>query len=168
MTFKPVGIALTDTFMLILAYFICTLWAKYLPKGGWLNPGPFNVKEHTCIYIMVSSANTSAYGTWILSAQELFYKDAPGAAGSIFLLFATQLVGYGIAGQLRPYLVYPANMIWPTALPVVSLLKTFNTDKAEAKWRTRFFNTCSPCSVVSPLSVLPRTIVLGFNVFSVV
>ncbi|GAA5807762.1 hypothetical protein MFLAVUS_001139 [Mucor flavus] len=139
MIFKPVGISLTDTFMLILAYIICTAWARYLPKGGWLNPGPFNVKEHTCIYIMISSANTSAYGTWILSAQELFYQDTPGAAGSIFLLFATQLVGYGIAGQLRPYLVYPSNMIWPTSLPVISLLKTFNTDAAEAKWRTKFF-----------------------------
>lgn len=139
MTFKPVGIALTDTFMLIVAYLVCTVWAKVLPKGGWLNPGPFNIKEHTCIYIMVSSANTSAYGTWILSAQELFYKDSPGAAGSIFLLLATQLVGYGIAGQLRPYLVYPSNMIWPTSLPIVSILKTFNTDKAEAKWRTKFF-----------------------------
>ncbi|GAA5808032.1 hypothetical protein MFLAVUS_001414 [Mucor flavus] len=139
MVFKPVGIALTDTFMLILAYTICTVWAKFLPKGGWLNPGPFNVKEHTCIYIMISSANTSAYGTYILSAQELFYQDTPGAAGSIFLLFGTQLVGYGIAGQLRPYLVYPSNMIWPTSLPIVSLLKTFNTDIAEAKWRTKFF-----------------------------
>jgi hypothetical protein len=139
MIFKPVGIPLTDTFMLILAYVFCTTWARVLPKGGWLNPGPFNVKEHTCIYIMVSSANTSAYGTWILSAQELFYTDTPGAAGSIFLLFATQLVGYGIAGQLRPYLVYPSNMIWPTSLPTVSLLKTFNTERDEAKWRTRFF-----------------------------
>lgn len=139
MIFKPVGVPLTDTFMLIVAYLFCTAWAKWLPKGGWLNPGPFNMKEHTCIYIVISSANTSAYGTWILSAQELFYEDAPGPAGSIFLLFATQLVGYGIAGQLRPYLVYPSNMIWPNTLPVVSLLKTFNTDKAEAKWRTKFF-----------------------------
>ncbi|KAL9556180.1 hypothetical protein MBANPS3_002011 [Mucor bainieri] len=139
MVFKPVGIPLTDTFMMILAYVFCTFWARVVPKGGWLNPGPFNIKEHTCIYVMISAANTSAYGTWILSAQELFYQDTPGAAGSIFLLIATQLVGYGIAGQLRPYLVYPANMTWPTSLPVVSLIKTLNTDKQEAKWRTRFF-----------------------------
>ena len=139
MVFKPVGIALTDTFMIILAYLFCTFWARVLPKGGWLNPAPFNVKEHTCIYIMVSSANTSAYGTWILSAQQLFYDHAPGAAGSIFLLLATQLVGYGIAGQLRPYLVYPSNMIWPSSLPVVSILTTFNADAAEARWRTKYF-----------------------------
>ncbi|KAI7895930.1 OPT family small oligopeptide transporter [Mucor mucedo] len=139
MLFKPVGAGLSDTFLLILGYVICTLWARYLPKGGWLNPGPFTIKEHTCIYIVVASANVSAYGTYILTAQELFYTDSPSVAGGIFLLFATQIVGYGIAGQLRPYLVYPANMTWPLSLPVVSLLKTFNTDAAEAKWRTRFF-----------------------------
>jgi len=139
MVFKPVGIPLTDTFMMLVAYVFCTFWARVVPKGGWLNPGPFNIKEHTCIYVLISAANTSAYGTWILSAQELFYQDTPGAAGAIFLLIATQLVGYGIAGQLRPYLVYPANMTWPTSLPVVSLIKTLNTDRQEAKWRTRFF-----------------------------
>ncbi|OBZ90719.1 Oligopeptide transporter 4 [Choanephora cucurbitarum] len=140
MVFKPVGIALTDTFMLILAYVFCNAWAHYLPRGGWLNPGPFNMKEHACIFVMVSSANTSAYGTYILSAQELFYPNqVPSAAGGIFLLFATQMVGYGIAGQLRPYLVYPKTMTWPTSLPVVSLLKTLNTDRGEAKRRTRYF-----------------------------
>jgi hypothetical protein len=139
MVFKPVGIPLTDTFMLILAYLLCTTWARVLPTGGWLNPGPFNIKEHTCIYVMVSAANTSAYGTWILSAQELFYTETPGAAGAIFLLLGTQLVGYGIAGQLRPFPVYPSNIRWPTSLPTVSLLKTFNTERDEAKWRTRFF-----------------------------
>jgi OPT family oligopeptide transporter len=139
MVFKPVGIALTNTFMLILAYLFCTAWAKWLPQGGWLNHGPLNVKEHTCIYIMISSANVSAYATSILSAQQLFYEDSPGPAGGIFLLLATQLVGYGIAGQLRPYLVYPSNMIWPVSLPTISLLKTFNTNADEAKWRTRFF-----------------------------
>ncbi|KAI7888024.1 OPT family small oligopeptide transporter [Mucor mucedo] len=139
MFFKPGGIGLSSTFMLIVGYVLCTLWAKYLPQGGWLNPGPFTIKEHTCIYILVASANTSAYGTYILSAQALFYENSPSVAGGIFLLLATQIVGYGIAGQLRPYLVYPANMTWPLSLPTVSLIKTLNTDADEAKWRTRFF-----------------------------
>ncbi|KAI9469044.1 MAG: OPT family small oligopeptide transporter [Benjaminiella poitrasii] len=146
MVFKPVGIPLTNTFMLMIAYVFCTAWAKYLPSGGWLNPGPFNIKEHTCIYVIVSAANTSAYATHILSSQNLYYHNAPGPAGSILLLLATQMVGYGIAGQLRHFLVYPANMIWPTSLPTVSLLRTLNnnmdedgTDMISSRWRTRFF-----------------------------
>ncbi|KAI9263390.1 OPT family small oligopeptide transporter [Phascolomyces articulosus] len=139
MLFKPVGLPLSNTFMLMVAYVVCNAWARYLPKVDWLNPGPFNVKEHTCIYVMVSAANTSAYATFILSAQQLYYTDPPGPAGSIFLLFATQIVGYGIAGQLRKFLVYPPDMIWPTSLPTVSLLRTLNSSKSEARWRTRFF-----------------------------
>ncbi|KAI8048032.1 OPT family small oligopeptide transporter [Gilbertella persicaria] len=139
MSFKPVGIPLTNTFMLIIAYLVCTTWARVLPQGGWLNPGPFNVKEHTCIYVAVSAANASAYATYILSAQQLYYTDTPGAAGQIFLLLGSQMVGYGIAGNLRKFLVYAPNMTWPTTLPVVSLLKTFNADKQESKWRTKFF-----------------------------
>lgn len=139
MTFKPVGLPLSDTFMLMIAYVVGNAWAKYLPQGTWYNPGPFNVKEHTAVYTIVSSANTSAYATSILAAQELYYSDPPNAAGGIFLLLATQIVGYGIAGQLRPFLVYPSKIIWPACLPTVSLLRTLNSTKAEANWRTRFF-----------------------------
>ncbi|KAI8635988.1 OPT family small oligopeptide transporter [Parasitella parasitica] len=148
MVFKPVGLPLTDTFMLMIAFVFCTAWAKYLPFGGWLNPGPFNVKEHACIYVIVSAANTSAYATHILAAQNLYYRDNPGPAGSIFLLLATQMVGYGISGQLRSFLVYPTNMIWPTSLPTVSLLRTLNSDKQESRWRTRFFFIVFGCVFV--------------------
>ncbi|KAG0172885.1 hypothetical protein DFQ28_009891 [Apophysomyces sp. BC1034] len=140
MQFKPVGVPLSNTFMMILSYLICNLWYRSLPKGGWLNPGPFNTKEHVCIYVLVSSANVSAYGTYILGAQQLYYPNSsPTPAGGIFLLFATQIVGYGIAGQLRPFLVYPSHVIWPQALPTVSLLKTLNTNNEDSKWRTKFF-----------------------------
>lgn len=112
MMFKPVGIPLTTTFMLMIAYIVCKAMERYLPTGGWLNPAPFNAKEHTCIYVMVSSANSAAYGTMVLGVQQLYYENPPGAFGSIMMLLATQLVGYGIAGQLRKTLVYPAKMIW--------------------------------------------------------
>ncbi|KAG1146924.1 hypothetical protein G6F37_000865 [Rhizopus arrhizus] len=139
MQFKPVANSLSNIFLLIIAYLVCTTWSKWLPQHGWLNPGPFNYKEHTCIYIMVSSANTSAYGTLVLATQELYFQSTPGAAGSIFFLLATQLIGYGIAGQLRPFLVYPSNLIWPATLPLVSVLSTFNINNDESRKRTRFF-----------------------------
>ncbi|CAO3663761.1 unnamed protein product [Rhizopus stolonifer] len=139
MAFKPVGVSLSSVFMLVVAYVFCTAWYKLLPKGGWINPAPFNYKEHACVYVMVSAANTSVYGTYILSAQRIYFDHPPGTAGSIFMLLATQFIGYGIAGQLRPFLVYPANMIWPQSLPYISVLKTFNTAQTEAKTRTKFF-----------------------------
>ncbi|KAI9031848.1 OPT family small oligopeptide transporter [Phycomyces nitens] len=108
-------------------------------EGTIFNPGPFNAKEHTFMYVIISSANASAYGTYILGAQQLYYNAYPSAAGGIFLLFATQLIGYGIAGQLRPFLVYPSIMIWPNSLPTISFIKTFNAPGSDNKALIKFF-----------------------------
>ncbi|KAI9019181.1 OPT family small oligopeptide transporter [Phycomyces nitens] len=108
-------------------------------EGTLLNPCPFNAKEHTMMFIIASSANASAYGTNILGAQQLYYNAYPPAAGGLFMIFAIQLVGFGIAGQLRPFLVYPSTMIWPTSLPTISFIKTFNTPGGDHKILTKFF-----------------------------
>ncbi|KAL0080365.1 OPT family small oligopeptide transporter [Phycomyces blakesleeanus] len=139
MQFKPVTVILSDVFLLIIAYLFCIGSTHIFKTGTILNPGPFNVKEHTFIYLISSTANASAYGTNILGAQQLYYTDYPSAAGGIFLLFATQLIGYGIAGQLRPFLVYPSQMIWPSSLPTISFLKSFNTSGRENKILVKFF-----------------------------
>ncbi|KAI9019174.1 OPT family small oligopeptide transporter [Phycomyces nitens] len=104
-----------------------------------LNPGPFNAKEHTFMFFILSSANTSAYGTNILGAQQLYYNAYPSAAGGIFLILAIQLIGYGIAGQLRPFLVYPSIMIWPLSIPTISFIKTFNTPGSDNRTLMKFF-----------------------------
>ncbi|KAG0350393.1 hypothetical protein BGZ54_003851, partial [Gamsiella multidivaricata] len=77
-----------------------------------LNPGPFNIKEHALIGISVSTAAGAAYAIDILSATDLFLNHRVGALGSLFLIITTQCVGYGMAGVLRKYLVYPAEMVW--------------------------------------------------------
>ena len=50
---------------LLLTYPIGKAWARYLPKvslfGMSLNPGPFTIKEHVIITIMVSINDAPAY-----------------------------------------------------------------------------------------------------------
>ncbi|KAI8366322.1 OPT oligopeptide transporter protein-domain-containing protein, partial [Choanephora cucurbitarum] len=111
-----------------------------------INPSPF--KEHTCIYVIVSSVNAAAYAIYILSAQNLYYSNSPGVIGSIILLLATQMISYGIAGQSKQFLVDSPNMIWPTCLPTTSLLNTLNADHKESKWRTQFFFIWFACVFV--------------------
>lgn len=62
---------------------------------------PFNKKENTFIIIMASAAANSALATEVLAVQRLYYNITPNAAASIFLLFSSQLLGYGIGGVLR-------------------------------------------------------------------
>ncbi len=40
-----------------------------------LNPGPFNMKEHTLITIMTAAGASLSYAIDILLAQEVFYKQ---------------------------------------------------------------------------------------------
>jgi len=105
-------------------------WAKVMPTKlfrtfgyEWsLNPGPFNVKEHTVIVVMASVSFSVAYATDIILAQLVFYKQNFGIPFQLMLTVSTQSIGYGIAGMMRKFLVYPASMIWPGTLVVVTLM----------------------------------------------
>lgn len=114
----------------LLAYALGQLWAKTMPNREWntfglkwnLNPGPFNVKEHTIIVVMAGVSFGIAYATDIILAQVAFFDQNFGIAFQLLLTITTQVIGYGIAGLLRSFLVYPAAMIWPANLVSVTLM----------------------------------------------
>ncbi|KKF95311.1 Sexual differentiation process protein isp4 [Ceratocystis fimbriata CBS 114723] len=105
-------------------------WALLVPNCAFnifgrelsLNPGPFNIKEHTIIVIMASVSFSVAYATDIILAQRIFYKQNFGLVWQLMLTVSSQSVGYGIAGMLRRFLVYPASMIWPGNLAAITLM----------------------------------------------
>ncbi|RSM04136.1 hypothetical protein CDV31_010189 [Fusarium ambrosium] len=105
-------------------------WARFVPDKEFttfgirwtLNPGPFNIKEHSIIVVMASVSFSVAYATDIILAQLVFYKQNFGIMFQLLLTISTQSVGYGIAGMLRKFLVYPASMIWPENLVGVTLM----------------------------------------------
>ncbi|KAF3347535.1 hypothetical protein VdG2_04257 [Verticillium dahliae VDG2] len=105
-------------------------WTKVMPTRRFetfgirwsLNPGPFNRKEHSIIVVMASVSFSVAYATDIILAQLVFYKQDFGLTFQMLLTISTQSLGYGIAGILRKFLVYPASMIWPGVLVSVTLM----------------------------------------------
>ena len=107
--------------------------------GRFLNPFPFNMKEHASITLMASAASQSALATEALAAQDLFYGGYPNKAAGIFVVITAQLIGFGLAGLLRDILVYPTYMLWPMNLPITSLLESLHKDKAVAKARLKIF-----------------------------
>lgn len=49
--------------------------SKMIPRRGlfrYLNPGPFNIKEHAAIIICCSTAAGSAIAIQVISVQDLF------------------------------------------------------------------------------------------------
>ncbi|KZT56011.1 OPT superfamily oligopeptide transporter [Calocera cornea HHB12733] len=140
--FKPQTILVSTMFLAIISYVIGEAFATFIPRRGvfrYLNPGPFNKKEHAAIVIMASAAANSALGTEILAVQRLYYNQTPNPALSIFMLFSSQLMGYGMAGLMRPVLLYPTRMLYPTVLPLISMFETLHGDRHEVRLKLRLF-----------------------------
>ncbi|KAF9110362.1 hypothetical protein BGX27_006457 [Mortierella sp. AM989] len=139
--FRTNPLTLSSMVIQLIAYPLGKLMARVLPTG-FLNPGPFNVKEHVCITMAAACAGQTAYAVDITIIQKVFYKEDFGFLANLMLVFSTQMLGYGMAGILRRYLVYPAAMVWPANLVQVALFNTLHEDEdlAPGQWsRYKFF-----------------------------
>ncbi|KAF4340976.1 OPT superfamily oligopeptide transporter [Fusarium beomiforme] len=129
--------------MWFIGYILGTFFEWAIPRKGflgrWLNPHPFNMKEHAAIVVLASSAAQAALAVEVIAVQRLFYDTAPNALVSILVVVSSQCVGYGFAGLLRRALVYPTKMVWPALLPMNTLLETLHRDRNETRKRLRFF-----------------------------
>ena len=135
--------------VIIFAFPLGQLLAKILPTSKLqtrlgtltLNPGPFNVKEHTLISIMSLMSYASAYATLIPGVQKFTYGQDYGFGFGLLLVLSTQLIGLSFACLLRRILVYPASMIYPTCLPTTVLLNSLhgvNTAEGTFKGMSRY------------------------------
>ncbi|GAA83881.1 OPT oligopeptide transporter [Aspergillus luchuensis IFO 4308] len=122
-----------------------------------LNPGPFNQKEHMLITVMSNvsfgGTNGTAYVTYIfqvLKAKSFYNLTSlyDQAGFQILVTLSTQLLGYGCAGVVRRFLVYPPSMIYPKCLSTIALNKALHSDEGRERvhgWkisRYRFFMYC--------------------------
>ena len=106
---------------------------KWLQRTGFpaewsLNPGPFNIKEHSVIVIMANVGIAPAFGINVLLAFDKFYGIKTGFGFDILLLLSTQMVGFTFAGLTRRFLIWPASLIWPQSLVTCTLLNTFHAE----------------------------------------
>jgi hypothetical protein len=96
----------------IIAWVMGRAWASVMPQKEFtlfgvaynLNPGPFNIKEHSVIMVMASVSFSVAYATDIILAQLVYYKQNFGVIFQLLIVVSTQSLGYGIAGIMRKYL----------------------------------------------------------------
>ncbi|KAJ7890764.1 OPT oligopeptide transporter [Mycena leptocephala] len=140
--FKPQTLSVSQGFLLIMTFFGGKAMEKIIPRWGplkWLNPGPFNIKEHGCIIIMSSTAAASATAIQVISVQELFYNNTMNAGIAIFTLLASQLIGYAFAGMLQEALVYPSVTFWPGTIVPANMFQALHFDGGLGSKRTKLF-----------------------------
>ncbi|KAI8394141.1 OPT family small oligopeptide transporter [Radiomyces spectabilis] len=129
---------LTPLVIQLITYPIGKVMEMVIPKSRFFNPGPFNIKEHVLITTMANCCYSTAYAVDIITIMKLFYNQDIGWGGGILLIWTTQLIGYGMAGVLRPFLVYPSAMVWPTNLANISLFRSFHIADRDWTGITRF------------------------------
>lgn len=105
----------------LLVYPIGCLWAKLIPKRAFslfglkwtFNTGPFTMKEHVVVVLMSNVSIGYAYSTDALLALQgkPFYNINLGWGFQLLFTLSSQLIGIGLAGLARRFLVWPAAMI---------------------------------------------------------
>ncbi|KAG1808294.1 OPT oligopeptide transporter protein-domain-containing protein [Suillus subaureus] len=111
----------------------------FLAVISYILGGPFNKKENAFVVIMASASANSALGTEVLAVQRLYYNITPNAGASVFLLFSSQLLGYGIGGMMRSILLYPSKMLYPGVLPLLSMFDALYEGGMTARKKLRVF-----------------------------
>ncbi|CDW98493.1 hypothetical protein, partial [Sporisorium scitamineum] len=120
----------SSTIVLLVAYPIGKLLAAIMPIRVWtlprwlggaefsLNPGIYNIKEHALTSIMASISIITAYGINVIIVQdsERYYGEPKAIGFGILFVLSSQIIGVGLAGLCRRFLVWPASMIWPQNL----------------------------------------------------
>ncbi|KAL2912414.1 OPT superfamily [Polyrhizophydium stewartii] len=136
-SFRTNSFTVSSNIATLLSYPMGVFLARVLPRGV-LNPGPFSVKEHVLIYIIAGAAGGQPYGIENVIGQkfEKFLNDqAVTYWNSVLFILTTQMIGYGLSGVTRRYLVRPAAVYWPTVLPTVATFVAFheNVETEEVK-----------------------------------
>jgi len=91
---------------------------------------------------MANVSAGGAYGTDVVIAQRINegYKNIGYA---LMLCLSTQVMGFSVAGFMRPFLVWPPAMLWPASLVNSTLLttlhKSYNVIDNKHISRQRFF-----------------------------
>ena len=90
---------------------------------------------------MSTTASDQAIAISVFAAQDLYYNVRPNAAVGVFTLISSQLMGYGLAGIMRNFLVWPTFAVYPQLMPTVQLFDTLHRGKEAflQRKRMRFF-----------------------------
>lgn len=78
------------------------------------------------IVIMTAAGSALSYALDILLAQEIFYEQHFGWGFQILLILSTQAMGFGLAGVMRRFLIWPAAMVWPSTLIFATVMNTLH------------------------------------------
>jgi hypothetical protein len=82
----------------------------------------------------------------VVAIRRIFYKHSTTYINGLFFVLSSQMLGYGLAGLMRRFLVWPAAMIWPANLIYCALFRILHNNEDDnlntSRWtmsRLHFF-----------------------------
>ncbi|CAF2781958.1 unnamed protein product [Rotaria sp. Silwood2] len=118
---------ISSVLVIVVAYPLGYLWSVIVPKSK-----SFTLKEHGYILVMANVANM--YNSVLMYANlttlKILERENLNFAYYFFFVLSMQFLGFGLAGILRRFLVWPCEIIWPQNLPLIALLRTFHDDQS--------------------------------------
>ncbi|KAG6284246.1 hypothetical protein E4U46_007369 [Claviceps purpurea] len=160
--FKPTSVGISGTFIVLIAYWVGKAWAALLPRGDlqekqwtekggqgtlplrirlarFINPGPWNLKEHTICAVTATSASNAAASITVFTAQDLFYNLPPNATIVILSVISIGLFGYGLSGILRPICVWHVESVYWGSIPTIKTLQGLHWQDVKSSKPLRVF-----------------------------
>lgn len=131
--FRYPSISIGSDVLQLLTYPCGELLARILPDWGFtwrgtrisLNPGPWSRKEQMFATFFLSGGDGATYvSAYNLPTQLLpmYYNQKWATFGyQIMLTLSSQYIGFGFAGILRRFAIYPTKAMWPLNMPTIAL-----------------------------------------------
>lgn len=101
-----------------------------------LNPGPWSSKEQmlaTLTYSVSGGVIYVSFNFHVLMMDRYYGVDWVDFGYQILLTLSTNFLGFGLAGIVRKFVVYPATCLWPSILPTIALNKALCLPEKKSK-----------------------------------
>ena len=134
-----------------------------------LNPGYFNVKEHSAIAQMANVSIVQGYAINAIVVQDSprFYNDPRPIGFAILFALSSVCWSFGLAGFCKRFLVWPASMIWPQNLIVCTVLNTLHAEEDGQDGRmTRFKYFCLVLIGAFCWNFVPQFLFMALSTFN--
>ncbi|CAI4054245.1 hypothetical protein SKDZ_16G4470 [Saccharomyces kudriavzevii ZP591] len=129
---RVVTISLETPIIQMFLYLCGKAWAKTVPCYGITVRGtkygininrPWTQKEQMFATLLYAICQGTFYTHYNILTQKLFYHSAFSFGYQFLLSLSVQFIGFGFAGILRKFVVYPARALWPTVMPTIAINK---------------------------------------------
>lgn len=141
-------ITISTSVIQIFLHLCGNLWYKFIPCWGFTIRGkrysininqPWSKKEQMFSTLLFAICMGTFYTHYNILTQKNLYDDDVSFGYQLLLSLSVQFIGFGFAGMLRRFVVYPSRALWPTVMPTIALNKALNNREQDGKQGKKSF-----------------------------